>query len=51
MPSRLEIIEKVGKEYIVENIENGEFSYPKALKLQGKSTLQVFQVKAFQDGL
>ncbi|MGN0032064.1 MAG: class I SAM-dependent DNA methyltransferase [Candidatus Gastranaerophilaceae bacterium] len=37
MPSRLEIIEKIGKEYVVENIENGEFSYPKALKLQGKS--------------
>ena len=37
MPSRLEIIEKIGKEYVIENIENGEFSYPRALKLQGKS--------------
>lgn len=37
MPSRLEIIEKIGKDYITENIENGEFSYPKALKAQGKT--------------
>ena len=37
MPSRLDIIEKIGKDYIVENIENGEFSYPKALKLYGKT--------------
>lgn len=37
MPSRLEIIEKIGKEYVVENIENGEFSYPKSLKAQGKT--------------
>lgn len=37
MPSRLDIIDKIGKDYFVENIENGEFSYPKALKIQGKT--------------
>ena len=29
---RLEIIEKIGKEYLVSNIENGEFSYQQEIK-------------------
>lgn len=33
---RTEIISKVGKEYLVSNIENDEFSYQKALKEIGK---------------
>lgn len=33
---RIEIIEKIGKEYLTSNIENDEFSYQKALKELGK---------------
>lgn len=33
---RIEIIEKIGKEYLTSNIENDEFSYHKALKELGK---------------
>ena len=29
---RIEIIDAVGREYCTSNIENGEFSYPKAFK-------------------
>ena len=34
---RHEIIEQVGKHYYVDNLENGEFRYPKALADEGKS--------------
>ena len=33
---RFKIIETIGKEYLETNIENDEFSYPKALKKNGK---------------
>ena len=33
---RIDIIEKIGKDYLVSNIENEEFSYQKALKEIGK---------------
>lgn len=29
---RLEIVDRVGREYCTSNIEKGEFSYPKAFK-------------------
>ena len=32
---RIEIIDAVGREYHTSNIENGEFSYPKAFKEKG----------------
>ena len=32
---RIEIIDAVGREYSTSNIENGEFSYPKAFKEKG----------------
>ena len=35
--NRFEIIETIGKDFLVTNLENGEFSYRKALKEQGKS--------------
>lgn len=35
--TRHEIITIIGSEYLEQNIESGEFSYPKALKKQGKS--------------
>lgn len=34
---RLEIINKIGEKYHIGNLENGEFSYPKALKTIGKN--------------
>lgn len=34
--NRIEIINKIGKEFYSSNLENGEFSYSKALKLVGK---------------
>ncbi|MDP3210608.1 N-6 DNA methylase [Methylotenera sp.] len=34
---RYKIIEKIGTDYLTANIENGEFSYPKALKEVGKT--------------
>lgn len=34
---RIKIIQTIGQDYLVPNIENGEFSYPKALKAIGKS--------------
>ena len=33
---RIDIIEKIGKDYLTSNIENEEFSYQKALKEIGK---------------
>lgn len=41
---RLEIINKIGEKYHVGNLENGEFSYPKALKVVGKN------IKDYQRG-
>ena len=35
--NRFEIIEIIGKEFLSTNLENGEFSFKKALKEQGKS--------------
>ena len=32
---RVEIINKIGIQYLTENVENGEFSYPKAYKQFG----------------
>jgi len=29
--NRYETVETIGREYLVSNLENGEFSYPKAL--------------------
>lgn len=34
---RYEIIEKIGREFYSSNLENGEFSYSKALNSIGKS--------------
>ena len=34
---RFEIIDKIGRKFYSSNLENGEFSYPKALKSVGKS--------------
>ncbi len=34
---RLEIIDKIGRNFYFTNLENGEFSYPKALKSIGKN--------------
>ena len=34
--NRIEIINKIGKEFYSSNLENGEFSYSKALKSVGK---------------
>lgn len=34
--NRHDIITTIGQEYLVSNLENGEFSYPKALKKVGK---------------
>ena len=34
---RFDIIKTIGERYILSNLENGEFSYPKALKKIGKS--------------
>lgn len=34
--SRYNIINKIGEKYFKKNVENDEFSYPKALKMQGK---------------
>lgn len=36
MPSRHAIVSTIGEEYVIENIEAGEFSYPKAFKQLGK---------------
>lgn len=36
---RLEIINKIGEKYHIGNLENGEFSYPKALKTIGKNIM------------
>ena len=36
MPSRHAIVTTIGEQYVVENIEAGEFSYPKAFKQLGK---------------
>lgn len=33
--NRFDIINVVGKEFLTSNIENGEFSYPKAFKDKG----------------
>lgn len=33
--TRIEMINMVGTQYLTENIENGEFSYPKAYKQAG----------------
>ena len=38
---RLEIINKIGEKYHIGNLENGEFSYPKALKTIGKNIMEV----------
>ncbi len=35
--NRHDIITTIGQEYLVSNLENGEFSYPKALKKVGKT--------------
>lgn len=35
--NRFDIIETIGKEHFVSNIENDEFSYPKALSSEGKT--------------
>ena len=35
--NRVDIIDKIGRKYLCENMENGEFSYAKALKSIGKS--------------
>jgi len=35
--NRFDIIETIGKEHFVSNLENGEFSYPKALSSEGKT--------------
>lgn len=37
MPSRSTIINTIGQEYLTENIEAGEFSYPKAFRQAGKN--------------
>lgn len=34
---RIEIIEAVGRQYVTPNIENGEFSYPKAFKRNNRN--------------
>jgi len=36
---RIDIIELIGKDFLTSNIENGEFSYEKALKAIGKNYL------------
>jgi len=41
---RTDIIERIGRTYLKSNIENGEFSYPKALKSVGKN------ISDFQSG-
>ena len=33
--NRFNIIDTVGREYLTENLEKGEFSYPKAFKEKG----------------
>ncbi|MCD8450168.1 N-6 DNA methylase [Tenacibaculum dicentrarchi] len=42
--NRIEIIDKIGAQYNIGNIESGEFSYPKALKSIGKN------IKDYQKG-
>ncbi len=34
---RVDIINRIGKQYLTSNIENDEFSYPKELKREGKT--------------
>lgn len=36
---RFDIIEKIGRKYLISNIENDEFSYQKALNLLGKKLI------------
>ena len=59
---RFEIIDAVGREYVTSNIENGEFSYPKAFKernlefapikkKKGKGTWQFLDLRFELDGV
>ena len=42
--NRIEIIDKIGTQHNIGNVESGEFSYPKALKSIGKN------IKDYQKG-
>ena len=37
MPSRFDIVKNIGEEYLTQNIEAGEYSYPQAFKKAGKN--------------
>ena len=43
---RRDIVKLIGEEFSVENIENGEFSYQKALREQGKNFLDFLPSKS-----
>lgn len=44
--TRLDIIKTIGEQYLVSNIENGEFSYAKALQEVGKNHLHYIKETA-----
>lgn len=45
---RLEIVDRVGREYCTSNIEKGEFSYPKAFK---EKNLEFEPIKRVRGGV
>ena len=48
MPSRFDIIKIIGEEFLVQNIEAGEFSYPKAFKSVGKNFKKI-KIDTYED--
>lgn len=47
--NRFEIINTIGSKYLTSNIENGEFSFLKALKMQGKDYKALIKSDAIRD--
>ena len=47
--NRFDIINTIGREYLTSNIENGEFSFAKALKMVGKDYKKLINVNAIRD--
>ena len=46
MQNRFDIIQAIGREYVVSNTESGEFSYPKAYKIANKEFNPVLSEKS-----